>query len=209
MDSKTSHRTVQIIDAISVAEKRVLGFLSEAASDGDYELIDFARRAATGLHYLRLELTPRAVNDAAIKPDAHAVRHADPIIESTKSGTQKKKMEPGSYPLFEVRDNSLVKTGWSKKQGTTYEQRVPRRTFDTVLSALEEVAKRGSSPVATDSILEIVNASDNPPPSYQTYSVIAFLRSEGVIRQVTRGEYTVPGNIGVNARAAWNRIARV
>lgn len=208
MDSTSPNRKLLIIDAISVAEKRVLGFLSEAASDGDYELIDFARRAATGIHYLSLDLMPPSDNDAASKSDIHAVKQPGSTSESTNSGNPRKKIKPGSYPLFEVRDDSLVKTGWSKKEGTTYQQRIPRRSFDTLLLALVKIAKRGSSPVATDSILEIVNASDNPPPSYQTYAVIAFLRSEGVIRQVTRGEYGVPDNVGDNARTAWDRIAR-
>lgn len=201
------NRKEQIFGVIAGAEKRVLGFLAEAASEGDYELIDFARRAATGLHHLGIALTPRAEGDSSMKSDTQTVRRPEQVTESKKSGIPEKKVKPRSYPLFAVRDNSLVKTGWSKREGTTYEQRVPRRAFEMVLLALAEVADRGSSPVATDSILEIVNASDNPPPSYQSYAVLAFLRAEGEIRQVRRGEYAVPADVEVNALAAWDRIA--
>lgn len=201
-----SNRKEQIFKVIAGAEKRVLGFLAEAASDGDYELIDFARRAATGLHHLGIALTSRSVGNSTMKFDAQTVRRPELVTESKKSGTREKKMKSRSYPLFAVRDNSLVKTGWSKREGSTYEQRVPRRTFEMVLLALAEVAKRDSDPVATDSILEIVNASDNPPPSYQSYAVLAFLRAESEIRQVRRGEYAIPKDVEVNALAAWDRV---
>ena len=209
--STIAGRKGQVLQVVSGAEREVLGLLAIAAADADYELIDFARRAAQKLHQVSHELSTGRAGDSPTATHAQVARRSESGTEE-KSVTLRRQKKRGAYPSFSVRDNFLVKTGWSKRDGTTYDQRVAKKTFDAVVAVLDTLGGLDGHtvPVATNDILEMVLATDRsnvPPPSYQIYAVIAFLRGEEAIRRVTRGEYVVQMDAAARATAAWDRLA--
>ena len=109
----------------------------------------------------------------------------------------------GQYPRFDVLDGALVKVGWSKKQKSEYQQRIPEASFNRVSVALSQLGGDDNGTVPSDRILITVDSSGDGVPSYQVYAVLGFLRERGVLRTASRGEYVIPADVAQRARAAF------
>jgi hypothetical protein len=181
-------------------EKEVLSLLSEAASEGDFNAIEVSKSVAFSIRRIREDL---GQTELELRKD-QGTRPAG----ETRGGTQHPKRASrgpgrGDFPKFEVMDGSLIKTGWSKKKKATYQQRVPRDTFEQVVSALRELAQNHKL-VSTEVIKDRVEGLIPGLPSYQTYVVLAFLRAKGAIRSVGRGGYALELDTDGKALKAWN-----
>lgn len=184
----------EIYRAVSDAEERVRKVLVREAEEGRYDGIEFAQWVGLRLNELRNLTNPSTPTEKAAPPDP------------APSGQPTNRSKPrDKYPRFEIEDETLTKTGWAKKSKSEYAQRVPRHTFERVTTALGDLSREGSGPIATERILAGVDAlGPQAIPSYQTYTVLMFLRTKKILRAVTRGEYLLPADVELKANAAWS-----
>lgn len=205
----TQGREAVVLETLADAEKKLLSLLAEAASQGDYDGIDFARESASRLNQLRTDLANRHARRLVGAVESKGLQRAGASSRSAKDkGRDRGRGTAGKYPHFAVLDGSLVKTGWSKRDKAAYQQRVSNVAFRDVVTALARFASQQVGSVATERILDAINqTSEKPLPSYQAYIVLAFLRAEGAIRQVIRGAHTIPADIESRASAVWDKNA--
>ena len=198
-------REAVILETLADAEKRLLSLLAEAASQGDYDGIDFASESAARLNQLREELAARHARRLVGVIETESPKRTLASARSKKDGGRRKGSF-GKYPHFAVLEGSLVKTGWSKRDKAAYQQRVSNSAFRDVVNALAQFAKHQAGSVPTDQILDAISqTSAKPPPSYQAYIVLAFLRAAGAVRQLTRGAYAIPSDVESLAILAWEK----
>ena len=203
----TQGRETVILETLADAEKRLLSLLAEAASQGDYDGIDFARESASTLNQLRTDLANRHARRVVDAVESPVPERAGASPRSRKDkGRIRGRGAAGQYPHFAVLEGSLVKTGWSKRDKAAYQQRVSNVAFRDVVAALARFAIEQAGSVPTDRILDaITQTSEKPLPSYQAYIVLAFLKAEGAVRQVTRGAYAIPSDVESLASTAWEK----
>ena len=126
------------------------------------------------------------------RPHAH--------VRSSKSG----------YPKFRRTDDTLVKVGWSKKAKKEYEHRAPRTAVEAVVTAVAAAGKQGSV-FAVDALIPVHDPKDQTEvPTYQVYLAIAWLRTEGVLRQHGREGYIllVTENSAQTFAECWEALER-
>ena len=117
-------------------------------------------------------------------------------------------MKKSGYPRFEIKEATLTKVGWSKKQKKEYSHHISREVFDLVVSAIASARRDTDGPLSTELIREVLGAGADGAPSYQMYSVLGFLRSRDVIRPSARGAYVIPSNVSEKAQAGWLKAER-
>ena len=184
----------EIHGAVSDAEERVRKVLVREAEAGRYDGIESARSVGLRLKELKDLTNPTLAGEPA--PPADPLPSPRPINSSKPRGR---------YPRFGIVDETLIKTGWTKKKKAEYMQRVPRSAFDRVTTALGDLSREESGPIATEVILSKVDALGTQSiPTYQTYTVLYFLRVKKILRGVARGEYVLPADVEVKAKAAWS-----
>ena len=193
----TAGYRAEIHRAVSDAEESVRKILVREAEGGRYDGIEFARSVGLRLKELR-DLTSPEEPGETITP-------ADPPAGGQPMGRAKPR---GKYPRFGIEDGTLIKTGWTKKKKAEYVQRVPRHAFDVVTAALGDLSAEESGPITTERILARVDAlSPQSIPTYQTYTVLYFLRSKKILRAAGRGSYVLPADVGIKAEAVWSNGA--
>ena len=195
----------KITEVLRQAEREILGFLADAAAQGDYEGIDSARNAASRVRQLAGDLgakggsTPRA-----------AASEGRTAVSTVRRRRTKADQGAEAYPRFAVENNCLLREGWSKKQRKPYTHRVPGDVFQAVIAALQRIAEGSNGAVMADVILQEPGLrEDSPVPSYQVYTVLGFLRSENVVRETGRGRYQLPPDLKQQAVSLWERGAAV
>ena len=185
----------EIHRAVSDAEERVRKVLVKEAEGGRYDGIEFAQSVGLRLKELKDLTSPTAPGESAASADY--VPRAITVVKSR-----------GKYPRFAIADGTLEKTGWAKKKKAEYTQRVPHHTFERVTAALDALAEEDSGTIATERILAGVDAlGPQAIPTYQTYTVLNFLRTKKVVRVAARGEYVLPADVKIKAKAAWSNGA--
>lgn len=189
-----------IIDILSRAEVALLEIVGQAAAAQDYGGIDLAKDVAEQVKGIGTRLAVAKGSDVG-----EAVQ-TEPTTGPVKSrarfpGTRTK----SGYPRFEIKDSTLIKLGWSKKENAEYTQRISREAFDIVVEALGEVGRRTTGPVPTESIRNLLDAGGQVPPSYQVYAILAFLRSRGLIRLSSRGTHIISAEVAEKASLEWTR----
>ena len=184
----------EIYRAVSDVEERVRRILVREAEGGRYDGIEFARLVGLRLKELRDLANPTPVRETEASMDP------SPRIRLVSPSRPR-----GKYPSFEVADEALTKIGWAKKKKAEYVQHVPRTTFDQVTKALADLAAEDPGPIVTERILAKVDAlSPQSIPTYQTYTVLNFLRTKNVLRAARRGEHLLPADVEAQAQAAWS-----
>ncbi len=93
-----------------------------------------------------------------------------------------------AYPRFERDDERLIKVGWSKKNKTEYEHKVPRAVAETIFNRL--IMKRGQSKkFEVDELLPVTTKEGEEIPAYQVYATIAWLRNSAAVEKRGRDGY--------------------
>ncbi len=170
---------------LATAETGVLEIIAVAAASGDYDAIDRARAVAERLRDINREMGDTA---KLVEPSQLASKN-------TRRKAQKKTPRKGEYPRFHIADESLYKVGWSKKKGNEYVHRVPIGTVKNISSALTQLSAI-HGPVSSEQILDSDFLKDaGNPPSYQVYTVLAFLKDRGIIASTGREGFRLTSNI--------------
>lgn len=170
---------------LATAETGVLEIIAVAAASGDYAAIDHARAVAERLRDINKDM------DAMAK----MVEPSQPASTKTRRKAQKTTPKKGKYPRFHIADESLYKVGWSKKKGDEYVHRVPIGTVKNISGALTQLSAT-QGPVSSEQILDSDFLKDaGNPPSYQVYTVLAFLKERGVIASTGREGFRLTSNI--------------
>lgn len=127
-----------------------------------------------------------------------ALESREPRINTAAAlrAARKKKNE---YPKYSVRGDLLVKTGLSRNARSEYEHIVPKKEFDTILAILTELSA-SKKPFAVEDIQSRLDC-----PNYQTYTVLALLKSRNLLLVPRRGFYSFKSakNFAVEAANLW------
>lgn len=170
---------------LATAETGVLEIIAVAAASGDYAAIDRARAVAERLRDINREMGATA----------KMVGPFQPASTKTRRKARKKTIKKGEYPRFHIADESLYKVGWSKKKGDEYVHRVPISTVKNISGALTQLSAT-QGPVSSEQILDSDFLKDaGNPPSYQVYTVLAFLKERGIIASTGREGFRLTSNI--------------
>jgi len=170
---------------LATAETGVLEIIAVAAASGDYAAIDRARAVAERLRDINREMGATA----------KMVGPSQPASTKTRRKARKKTPKKGEYPRFHIADESLYKVGWSKKKSDEYVHRVPIGTVKNISGALTQLSAT-QGPVSSEQILESDFLKDaGNPPSYQVYTVLAFLKERGIIASTGREGFRLTSNI--------------
>jgi hypothetical protein len=95
------------------------------------------------------------------------------------------------YPQFVREGESLVKIGWSKSEGRTYEHKAPRGVLRALVQVLVDVGSGGQR-FTVDELLPLRDlAGGSDIPDYQTYLTLAWLRTVGLVTQHGRQGYSL------------------
>lgn len=187
----------QIAAILANSERDLQQVIAEAAKAGDYRGVDAARSAAANVHEFRTRVV-----DSSSSPRAKLQtesRHGS--TRRARKASPRKRGKSG-YPKFEVRNGTLVRTGWSKKQSHEYAHKVPKAIFDRTVKAMAALAKSGTGPFMAEQIIEQVDHLGlESIPSYQVYVVLGFLRHGNVIKQIGREGYRLPEDLTERARS--------
>lgn len=188
----------KIISILAKCESDLREVIVEAAQEGDYRSVDIAKTAAVNVHNVKA----RVKNPAAkleTKPINDMSRHKRKKVSRKSSRLR--------YPKFEVKNETLIRIGWSKKERSEYTHKTPRAAFDRTVKAMAALAQSGAGPFMAEQIIEQLSQLESEAiPSYQVYVVIGMLRKRGHIKQVGREGYNIPTDITAKAENEWTEL---
>lgn len=192
---------MNMLDILTKAESELREAIAEAARAGDYRAVDLGRSVAVEVQ----ELCEKIAG------------HSDRFAKSAGDGTKKlegkrhrkilKRNKPEGLPRFEVRNGSLLKIGWSRKQRCEYSHKVPKVAYDGIVAAMAGLAKVGNGPFTAEIMIERLNKTkEEIMPAYQVYVVVAALRAWNVISQIGREGYKIPADVAEKAQNMWTEV---
>jgi len=194
---------MKVLEILNRAEEELREAIAEAARSGDYRAVEVGRNLAVNIK----ELCER------ISGNGQVTTKYTSITKGTEAKSQKKRKKvtrrskPAGLPRFEVRNGSLYKIGWSKKQRTEYSHKVPRLAYDAIANSMTKLANEGAGPFTAEVVIEKLNVStEDMIPAYQVYVVLAALRSLDAISQVGREGYDIPMDISEMAKDLWEKM---
>ena len=192
-------REDKIIEILKKTENDIQEVIIEAAKGGDYRSVDMARATAVSIKNLRSQISnPVSNEDKRKKKDK-------PQIRRKKLSRKTKKSD---YPQFIVKNDTLLRIGWSKKQKREYTHKVPRYVFDKTNKSMFVLAHSGNGPFLAEQIIEQINNNESEAiPSYQVYVVVGMLRETNFIKQVGRDGYIIPQDIVEKAEEKWKELS--
>lgn len=192
-------QTGKIIEILNKTESDIQEVIIEAAQGGDYRSVDMARAAAVNIKNLRTQISNPA-SKAEIRPAKSGTR-----IEKKASTKKRKKSD---YPKFKVKNETLIRIGWSRKQRREYTHKAPRFVFEQTVKAMTALSQSGAGPFLAENILEQANSNESEAiPSYQIYVVIGLLKQTNCIKQVGRDGYIIPQDLVKKAEEKWVELS--
>jgi hypothetical protein len=192
-----------IYEILDRAESEIRHAGAEAFRASDDVATGEAREIVSVLKSLRSKLNGSSQILTASPPaEAKQIDQSKSTRHSSRSSTKSK------YPRYSVRNGTLIRVGWSKKKKAEYEHKAPREAFDRTIKALEYFANLGDGPYMAEKIIEYINNSIGPIPSYQAYIVIGLLRDYEYLQQVGREGYIIPTDIPLKASQLWGEVSR-
>lgn len=189
----------RITEILAKAESEMQKVIVEAAQVGDYRTVDMARNAAINVRNLRAQIS-------------NPTRRVEPRVANAESRPMhraaKRKAVRTGYPKFHVAKDTLIRIGWSKKQGTEYTHKTPKPVFDSTIKAMGALAQSGAGPFTAEQVIEQINKTDGETiPSYQVYVVIGMLRLTNCIEQIGREGYNIPSELAERANRKWSELS--
>lgn len=177
-------RMDQALKCVAKCEADIRALIEQALDARQYEQIPALANLAAAVAglvaaeksepSLTYNLSPDMSSDAVTPSVANA---PPPIIAVSRRIPKSNK-----YPKFERTRDRLVKIGWSKKDRSEYEHKVPYDIAGVVLSALSAKLNEVEY-LKMDDLIPLDDKSGQEIPSYQTYLVIAWLRDIGVVEK--------------------------
>jgi hypothetical protein len=192
---------MNILDILKKAEEELREAIAGAARAGDYRTVDLGRSVAVGVRELSEKVT------------GHGQKSMKSTEEDKETEERKrhkkigKRNKPEGLPRIEIRKGSLFRIGWSRKQRSTYEHKVPHPAFETIVNTMSALAREGNGPFTAEAIIEKIGATkEDAIPAYQVYVVLAALREWNIITQVGREGYNIPLDLLARAENQWRKI---
>ncbi|MDD5064130.1 MAG: hypothetical protein PHQ35_05140 [Phycisphaerae bacterium] len=193
---------MKILDILRKAEEDLREAIAEAARAGEYRDVDIGRTVAVNIK----ELCERI--------SGNGIKSSKPLETKEGSASRKKQKKvsrrnkPEGLPRIEIRNGSLYRIGWSRKQKKEYEHKVPRAAVDTIVNTMSALAKEGSGPFMAEAVINKINATtEDSMPAYQVYVVLAALREWNLISQDGRDGYNIPPDVAEKAKTMWTELA--
>jgi hypothetical protein len=184
---------------LTKAENELQEVIVEAAKAGDYRGVDAGRAAAVEICNLKARI---------LKPSSKGELKTESNVSRAKKKVATKRHGRGKYPKFEVKNDSLVRIGWSKKEKREYTHKVPKRVLYETVEVMGRLAQGETGPFMAEKIIEQVNNADSEAiPSYQIYVVIGFLRKLNCIKQIGREGYDIPMELLTRAKKEWGKLS--
>jgi hypothetical protein len=202
---KISDHTAQIQKALEDAEAAVREAGANAFRSGDDIAAGQARDIVAGLMALSLRLNRQMPDESPSDPVA-SLRQNVRSCGGKRKRSKARKGKQANYPRFEVRNNNLIRIGWSKKDKSEYQHKTPREIFDRTVEAMQKLAQSGPGPFMAEKIFENTNSEEGPVPSYQAYVVIGLLRDRQCVEQLGREGYMIPDDISSRALQVWEQL---
>lgn len=182
----------RIEEVLTKAENELQEVIVEAAKEGDYRGVDAGRAAAVEICNLKARI---------LKPSSKGELKSESNVSRSKKKVATKRHGRGKYPKFEVKNDNLVRIGWSKKERREYTHKVSKRVFVKTVEEMGRLAQGGTGPFMAEKIIEQVNNAESETiPSYQIYVVIGFLRKLNCIKQIGREGYDIPTDLSTRAK---------
>lgn len=185
--------------ALTEAEQRLRDIAAKAAAAGQYDELDRIISWARQVAAIAAEGSARENSNRTAQlrsPNQRAHRRADGT-----SGPQ------GAYPRFARESDFLVKTGFSKKNQSEYQHKVPATA---VFSIAKELAgwRPTMALVSVERITKDYSERHGQPIPYQVYAALGWLSSEQLVRRHGRSGYSVPSpqTLEQDARQAWGKL---
>lgn len=188
----------QIVEVLSKSEREVQEIIGDAASKADYAAVDAGRIAAIEISKLQTRLD--------VLRKQYKSSGGSATIQKEKRLSQV--FKPSGYPKYEVRNDTLIRTGWSKKEKVEYTHCAPKEAFDSTVKVMEDLAKGKAGPITAEEIITTINDVESIViPSYQIYVAIGMLRQKGYIKKLGRKGYEMPSDIASKAKKEWENLA--
>lgn len=132
--------------------------------------------------------------------------------EASAESASKRKNDKGksnsAYPRFLIREDQLVKLGWSSSNRREYEHRVPRESVEAFVEHVASLRKN-RFPVTAESIVKALQ-KDDPPRilGYQVYVVAAWLKTLNFLLPEGRQGYFIADGVDLSSgvAAAWQDL---
>lgn len=189
---------MNILDILKRAEEEVREAIAEAARAGDYRTVDMGRSVAVGVKELSEKVSGKRQSSEKSTLEG---AETEGRKRHRKIGRRNK---PEGLPRIEIRNGSLYRIGWSRKQKEEYEHKVPRTAFNVIVSTMSTLAKEGSGPFMAEAVINKINATtEDSTPAYQVYVVLAALREWNLISQDGREGYNIPPDVAEKAQNMW------
>ena len=173
------------------AESSLRQLIEAALKDQRYGDVAEMAALADGLSRLvdPTSTRPAPEERLASVPAASRSQAASSAPRRAKS-TRKASTKRTGYPRFVREGDRLVKIGWSKKNKSEYEHRVPRSAVDAFLGKLTSAVKPGRV-FEVEGLLPVTDQAGEEVPAYQVYVTLAWLREIGVIAKKGRDGYVI------------------
>jgi hypothetical protein len=108
----------------------------------------------------------------------------------------------GRSSRFEVRRGSLVRIGYSKRFGRTYERAIAAHVLSRTLEALQTLRQQGDGPLPPERIiLQVVGRWGESIQGSQVYAAMGMLLEANVLTQSSDGSIRLPRNVMDVARS--------
>jgi hypothetical protein len=193
---------MSILEILKKAEKEIREAIAEAARSGDYQAVDVGRSVAINIQELCEKVSGKSQTPQL------STKIVPKIKETKKQKKATRRNKPEGLPKIEIRNGSMYKIGWSKKQKEIYEHKVPRTAFDTIVSAMSTLAKEVKGPFMAEAVIEKISATqENSVPAYQVYVVLAALRDWNIISQIGREGYNIATDVAEKAQNIWKELS--
>jgi hypothetical protein len=192
---------MKVLEILKRTEEELREAIAEAARAGEYRDVDIGRSVAVNIKELCERISGNGVKSSKSVEEK----------EGPTSRKEQKKVarrgKPEGLPRIEIRKGSLFRIRWSRKQRSTYEHKVPRASFDTIVNTMSALAREGSGPFMAEAVIDKINATtEDSMPAYQVYVVLAALREWNLISQVGREGYNIPPEISEKAENMWTEL---
>lgn len=189
----------RIEEVLTKTENELKEIIVEAAKVGDYRGVDAGRAAAVEICNLKARI---------LKPSSKGELKSESNLSRVKKKVATKRHGRGKYPKFEVKNGTLVRIGWSKKEKREYTHKVSKIMFYETVEVMSRLAQGGTGPFMAEKIIEQANnAKSETIPSYQVYVVLGLLRQTNCIKQVGREGYDIPPELVEKAECKWSELS--
>jgi hypothetical protein len=193
-------------EAIAVlrgAEQQLRSILVKAAEAGDYDRLP---RIAEWAKILSATLSGQPADEVSLaEPESFLQSPSDigvhertaevptrPRAAAARKKARRGKTAKNDYPQFVREGDSLVKIGWSKSEGKTYEHKAPHGVLQALMKSLVRAGSRGNR-FTVEALLPLKDTTAGSEiPDYQTYLTLAWMRVLGLVTQHGRQGYSLP-----------------